>query len=124
MNLLAAAVPIPATSTLLSIAALLACFVAGLYARSILEHELDLFRRARLGQDVTRANQLYRDRPRTGPASRPQPLPPDESNWHDPSLAATQPFRPITRDDLEQAERDAELPTLVAGGWPARANVR
>lgn len=43
---------------LLPAAALLATFVAGLFARSIVDHEADLWRRIRLGHAVAQANRL------------------------------------------------------------------
>jgi hypothetical protein len=52
MTLLAAAGG-PSTGTLLAIGALLATFVAGLFARSILEHEVDLWRRVVRGHRRT-----------------------------------------------------------------------
>jgi hypothetical protein len=67
MTLLAAAGG-PSTGTLLAIGALLATFVAGLFARSILEHEVDLWRRVVRGHRRTLRHPL--GEPARGRAAR------------------------------------------------------
>ena len=118
MIVLLAAVAIPSESTMLAVGALLATFVAGLFARSILEHELDLFRRARLGQDVTRRNRLGVTRP----------LDELSANYHESvSNSMMRPFAPVTRADLLRQDDDRQARALLDGGptevipaWPTR----
>jgi hypothetical protein len=105
------AAALPGTGTLLTIGALLATFVAGLFARSVLEHEIGLYRHAQLKRG-------YREHAAAHPYQRPTPAL-NESNWHDPEQAATIPFRLEPETVVYDREADAELhATMVA--WPTR----
>jgi hypothetical protein len=89
--------------SLLPAAAFLAVFVAGLFARSVVEHELEIWRRS---------HPHHRSR---------RPGAPGHDYYAEAlELQAARAFQPITAADLEQAERDAELQTLIVGGWPSR----
>lgn len=95
MTLLAAAgLPFPSIGTMLAIGAFLAVFVAGLFARSILEHELEIWHR-----------------------SHPQSRPPRGGHRAATKIADPQMRWPVRDDETirkELAVLNAELETLVA----------
>ena len=108
---------------ILPVMALLAAFVAGLFARSILEHEASLWRRVRLGTEITRANRLGVTRPLAPTRMVSGPDPHADPALIAEALAASR----VTRADLERQDADRQRrafvdgrPTDIIPSWPSR----